>query len=188
MIHMKHCFVMMILIVCFINSSEANPGFTGQSVDSNGQVYLRARYYDPDTGAFLTKDTLGIQGGVNGFQYCASDPINLLDSSGNWALVDDLSFTAGGALLGLGSKLLSDMYKGHFTSGYGDAILAGAAGYWCRGSHLNIQQVGAGNEPHILNGEMRPRCFGRLGSVRLVTDANGNVIQSCNYDVFGGTR
>jgi YD repeat-containing protein len=28
----------------------------------------------------------------------------------------------------------------------------------------------------------------RLGSVRFVTDANGNVLQSYNYDVFGGNR
>lgn len=32
-------------------------GFTGEWVDSTGMVYLRARYYEPGTGRFMTKDT-----------------------------------------------------------------------------------------------------------------------------------
>jgi RHS repeat-associated protein len=126
----------MLLVGWFVNSSEANFGFTGQAVDSNGQVYLRARYYDPETGTFLTKDPLGINGGMNGLQYCKSDPVNLKDPSGNWALIDDLAFSGAGALIGLGSQFVSDALKWTGTddpvdftwSHYGNAAFAGAAG------------------------------------------------------------
>ena len=34
----------------------ANFGFTGEQTDGNGQVYLRARYYNPDKGVFTALD------------------------------------------------------------------------------------------------------------------------------------
>jgi len=33
-------------------------GYTGEQVDSTGLVYLRARYYSPEVGRFLTADTI----------------------------------------------------------------------------------------------------------------------------------
>ena len=44
------------------NSSFA---YTGEQVDPNSLVYLRARYYDPRTGSFLSKDPVhGIIGEI----------------------------------------------------------------------------------------------------------------------------
>lgn len=37
--------------------------FTGEQNDPNGVEYLRARYYEPGTGRFLSRDPLG--GGVS---------------------------------------------------------------------------------------------------------------------------
>lgn len=31
--------------------------FTGELADNNGNIYLRARFYDPVAGRFLSKDT-----------------------------------------------------------------------------------------------------------------------------------
>jgi len=33
-------------------------GFAGQQTDATGLQYLRARYYDPGTGVFLSRDPL----------------------------------------------------------------------------------------------------------------------------------
>ncbi len=34
-------------------------GFTNEWTDNTGLVYLRARYYEPGVGRFMTKDTWG---------------------------------------------------------------------------------------------------------------------------------
>jgi len=57
--------------------------FTGERVDAEtGLVYLRARYYDPETGAFLNKDPLGVSGGLNHYAYVSNDPLNRVDPNG----------------------------------------------------------------------------------------------------------
>jgi RHS repeat-associated protein len=67
--------------------SATSYGFTGEWVDSYTQfVYLRARWYAPQTGRFLTRDTW--QGNyqkpvsLNAWLYTSSNPINFADPSG----------------------------------------------------------------------------------------------------------
>ena len=56
--------------------------------DTTGLYYLNARYYDPDTGNFLTQDTYrGSRSRtetLNLYGYCAGNPINYTDPSGHW--------------------------------------------------------------------------------------------------------
>lgn len=60
--------------------------FVGQYTDDEtGFVYLRARYYDPATGQFLTKDP--VEGGsCNDYDYACADPINKFDLDGQFCL------------------------------------------------------------------------------------------------------
>ena len=54
-----------------------------------GLYYLQSRYYNPETGRFINADS-GISGvggeliGNNMFSYCFNNPVNKIDSSGNW--------------------------------------------------------------------------------------------------------
>jgi RHS repeat-associated protein len=57
-------------------------GFTGEQDGIGNLVFLRARYYDPGTGRFITKDPFpGIPSLLNTFhpyQYAQNNPINLV--------------------------------------------------------------------------------------------------------------
>lgn len=78
-------------------------GYAGQYTDPTGLLYLRARYYDPSTGQFLTIDPL-----VNktrlayaytpGDPLQAADPLGLdwLDDTGNWVAAFGDVVTFGG--------------------------------------------------------------------------------------------
>ncbi|KVN60019.1 RHS repeat-associated core domain-containing protein [Burkholderia stagnalis] len=58
--------------------------FQGQQADDEtGLVYNRHRYYDPDLGRFVSKDPIGLAGGVNPYQY-APNAIGWIDPLG-WA-------------------------------------------------------------------------------------------------------
>jgi RHS repeat-associated protein len=67
-----------------IDSLPDNPlRFQGQYYDEEtGLHYNLNRYYDPFTGRYITQDPLGIQGGLNSYQYSGSDPINWIDPLG----------------------------------------------------------------------------------------------------------
>lgn len=57
-------------------------GFAGQYTETDtGLVYMRARYYDPATGQFITRDPLEVQTG-DAYGYASGDPANLVDPSG----------------------------------------------------------------------------------------------------------
>ncbi|KVX50474.1 hypothetical protein WT33_33175 [Burkholderia stagnalis] len=56
--------------------------FAGQYFDrETGLHYNRHRYYDPSSGRFISKDPIGLQGGLNAFQY-ASNPVGWIDPLG----------------------------------------------------------------------------------------------------------
>ena len=49
---------------------------------ATGLVNFRARWYDPVTGRWLSKDPIGLNGGLNLYAFCGNDPINYCDFEG----------------------------------------------------------------------------------------------------------
>lgn len=69
-------------------SSSVPFGYAGQYTDTDtGLIYLRARYYDPATGQFLTRDPLETITNAP-YAYANGDPVNNSDPSGLLSLSD----------------------------------------------------------------------------------------------------
>ncbi|WP_321845473.1 RHS repeat-associated core domain-containing protein, partial [Paraburkholderia bannensis] len=49
--------------------------------EETGLHYNRHRYYDPDSGRFISKDPIGLAGGVNAYRY-APNPVQWVDPLG----------------------------------------------------------------------------------------------------------
>ncbi|MFJ6438288.1 RHS repeat-associated core domain-containing protein [Streptomyces sp. NPDC091416] len=65
-------------------TASSNPyTFTGRENDDTGLLYYRNRYYDPETGRFISQDPIGQAGGTNLYQYALSSPTTYTDPSGN---------------------------------------------------------------------------------------------------------
>jgi RHS repeat-associated protein len=56
----------------------------------SGLVYMRARYYEPWTGRFLSEDPA--MDGANWYVYCANDPVNSVDPSGREPITTVVGF------------------------------------------------------------------------------------------------
>ncbi len=57
--------------------------FPGQYFDGEtGLHYNWHRYYDPETGRYITPDPIGLAGGINPFVYVQNDPVNMVDPEG----------------------------------------------------------------------------------------------------------
>jgi RHS repeat-associated protein len=50
--------------------------------DESGLHYNDQRYYDPDSGRYLSADPLGLRGGLDAYAYVASNPIGHTDAQG----------------------------------------------------------------------------------------------------------
>ncbi len=68
---------------------------------ATGLYYFRARWYDPVTGRWLSKDPIGISGGINLYVYCSNDPVNFRDPWGLWGV------QFGGFNIGVGNPWLA---------------------------------------------------------------------------------
>ena len=73
-------------VVSSVGTSQTSYAFTGEALDANGLSFLRARYYAPQDGRFVSRD---IWRGdhkrpvtLNGWQYAYSNPIRYSDPSG----------------------------------------------------------------------------------------------------------
>ncbi|MET9099500.1 RHS repeat-associated core domain-containing protein [Streptomyces antibioticus] len=69
-------------------AASTNPyTFTGREDDGTGLLYYRDRYYDPQTGRFISQDPSGQAGGTNLYQYALSSPTTYTDPSGNSPMI-----------------------------------------------------------------------------------------------------
>jgi RHS repeat-associated protein len=50
--------------------------------DASGQMYMRNRYYNPQTGQFTQPDPIGLAGGLNSYGFAAGDPVSYSDPYG----------------------------------------------------------------------------------------------------------
>ena len=50
---------------------------------ATGLTNFRARWYDSVTGRWLSKDPIGLSGGLNLYAFCGDDPVNSLDPFGH---------------------------------------------------------------------------------------------------------
>ena len=66
-----------------VSDVENHFRFAGQYYDHESELhYNYHRYYDPKIGRYLRADPIGIDGGVNLYEYVENNPINLADSKG----------------------------------------------------------------------------------------------------------
>ncbi len=83
----------------------------GHSEDETGLVYMRARYYEPASGRFISEDPS--RDGVNWYLYADGNPVNKVDVDGRasewerkwYAFMTFLGIIAG-ALLGAGTSMV----------------------------------------------------------------------------------
>ncbi|HEX6100088.1 MAG TPA: RHS repeat-associated core domain-containing protein [Thermoanaerobaculia bacterium] len=88
--------------------------FTGEENDETGLTYLRARYYHPVLGRFLSRDPFPMDftetQGINRYVYVQNNPVTLVDPSGENPVA--IAILAG-ALLGVLNQLAIDLAKGN---------------------------------------------------------------------------
>jgi hypothetical protein len=65
--------------------------------DAMGQMYMRNRYYDPQTGQFTQPDSIGLAGGLNSYGFAAGDPGKLFGSVWVEGLLQGLNQRGGSA-------------------------------------------------------------------------------------------
>jgi RHS repeat-associated protein len=94
--------------------------FPGQYYDQEtGLHYNYFRYYNPQTGRYITPDPIGLEGGINLFVYVAGNPVRWID---RWGLIWEYHISTGAVW--------------HFPPGGGAAELIDF-GYSGRGDGLN---------------------------------------------------
>lgn len=100
--------------------------FQGQyQDDETGLFYNRHRFYDGESGIFLSQDPVALAGGMNFYGYVHGNPVNFTDSIGLWV---DGTYDRSTGMLTLVDKEKGVTITKPFESGgkpYGDPIPAG---------------------------------------------------------------
>lgn len=154
-------------------------GWAGEYRDAEtGFIYLRARYYDPDTAQFLTRDPLEPVT-RSAYGYAANNPLNFTDPTGlaPWDGVVDF-FTGGDCGDGFFDRALGGLDE--FVWTYRDEIIFGlalvgtASCPMCTAAFYASMGLGAVSTVHACNSGDGASCA--LGVAALATGGAGRAL------------
>jgi len=92
--------------------------FTGREYDKETDLYFyRARYYNPQIGRFLQTDPVGYDAGMNLYEYCENDAVNLDDPFGESANWETLSRAGYGYRVKNGDKRTYYLQEANWACG-----------------------------------------------------------------------
>jgi RHS repeat-associated protein len=115
-------------------------GQLGVMRESEGLYYMRARYYDPRVGRFLSEDPIGFVGGLNLYAYANGNPVAFVDPDGTLPI--GILLPIGGGLIGGSINALTTYYQqGEFNS---DVALSFAQGFGA-GAVGTLGSIGTGS-------------------------------------------
>ena len=178
-------------------------GYAGEYTDPTGYLYLRARYYDPESAQFLTRDPLEATTG-NPYGYTDGNPLQYTDPLGlDWLQnVSDFSAGFGDAVTFGGTKQIrrlinyslngemDDMVDNCSTSytwggyvGTGTSLALGAAGFIKMGAALVGRMAHA---TQMANGALTAR-FAAQG-VSATGVGAGGAVQAYEVGAFNALR
>ena len=89
-------------------------GFNGESSNlATGLQYLRARYYNPQNGNFITEDTYAGQISnpltLNRYDYVSNNPVNYIDPSGHFGVFEQLGKDIGNFMKDPGTAIMEGL-------------------------------------------------------------------------------
>ncbi len=106
--------------------SVASYGYSGEQTDSNGLVFLRARYYAPSMGRFLNMDPVrGIAAyplTLNPYLYTLGNPVRYTDPSGEFVV----------------AAIVGGLIIGAITAGIYDVMVNQGKGGWDNVANGNV--------------------------------------------------
>jgi len=112
-------------VAMFEGGVPSNPywycGYYGTPSDSGDEFLLaRMRWYDWRNGSFIERDPAGYVDGMNLYEYCGGDPVNLFDPSGlsNQAIDDSVS-----QHLEANAAIMSAFRRGEISASQASALL-----------------------------------------------------------------
>ena len=115
-----------------------------------GLYYCQNRYYDPDTGRWLTRDPIGFAGGVNVYNYGFNGPVMGADPSGLFIISLGIE---GGIGAGFGIDLNRGVYYDTDTGDWGFTH----GGSFSAGATVEANLCGCiGYEPSLKNSDWLP--------------------------------
>jgi RHS repeat-associated protein len=116
---------------------ESNLRLAGQYFDAEtGLHYNRHRYYDVESGRYIQRDPIGLDGGLNPYVYIGGNPLQLIDPYGLSALANVLGSVGGvggrigGAVVGEAIFPPGGGVIGGIAGGYAGRAAGMALGNW----------------------------------------------------------
>jgi len=174
-------------------------GLHGVQHDDDGLYFMRARYYDPNTGRFISEDPIW---GDNLYSYSLNDPVNHIDPDGelpHWvagavigAVVGGVTQIAANALRGdkwIDAEVGKEMLKGAVIGGVTSATF-GVSAIGIKG----VSSIGANSMRRIagnavftgLSEGAYSKYYKQNSTEQAVLDGVVNGFTSFAGDVFGG--
>ena len=159
-----------------------------------GLYYLQTRYYDPQTGRFISMDSIDYLdletiGGANLFAYCGDNPVTRIDAYGcdwwnpfswDWS---GMFKSVGNACSAAGQWVNNNIFKsiGTFFENNWDIILG--AGLVISAVAISVVTFGAGT---VIAGVIAGAIFGATFGAINALASGGNVIQGTFTGMFVG--